>query len=780
MIPQPLNLIPWSTIFQESLTRKTEYSLVSRHGHVYLMRNPTGDLSPEEVLYEVFLEGTELRVKEVSAYSNPKRNEFRGVAGSLVKFTKDGFSVLTRHNEKLRCEKNTSRVFRIRDKVLLACTDKNHAKIVSPASGDLTEIKNIVTAKGTWTYLIAGNLRGDTLVLIIDPLRGLFREYQITNCVPSDAVCGDSLCIIECGNEEYYAVTFNNVHAIPAGLSPLASCRNSEYYFDMENNLLTRYLNSVLEPLVDIKPQCLTCYDDTDVVLTDSTGTYLLHGNTLFRLTEFPAREIASSKPVITVRAKAGKYLVINASRRVTGEVYAKSCAPTAEGPVMCTTDGGIAILSPFEFFNPKIRVLRDSVDFDGYVIIEIEPWSPGSSYDVKGPVTAVNTVTTDSKAMVALRPRRLGWSGNVVFSVKLPIYHISSNLRITSKEPTLSEVSVIDCAFLKGGYLRRSNFNFKATLEVTITSPVPEEPSLELSCNSLKEYHVKLLKKECTLSNSCKFILEILGYSKNECKIPFEITVRYGRGDAYRVGRSIIDLSNYALENPLSSSELLVNHLNRQTTVVESVKGAKLMVLCSNGYVFEGTGSVTISECLEPLLVTEELVDGDYLWRKEYRLRCSARYIVTGGSSFNVTKAEGREGGIICRSSLIIVPHNLELRVHIDKLQVHSNGSAEILLGLETNVPSLVNVRCGETLTQGFVERKADLLTECSIHDALEGIDVIAIPAGSNKISQHEVRPQEIAQLILQNAVRVARALLDTTLRPKIFEVSNHAQEHN
>ena len=778
MIPQPLNLIPWSTISKEPFG-KVEYSLVYRQGHVYLVRNPAGDISPEEVFYEVFLEGTELRIRKVSACSNPRENEFRGVVGSLVELTEDGFFVITRHNEKLRCERSASRVLRVHDKVLLVCASKDHAKIYLPTGGDLTEIKNVITVRGTWTSLIAGDLRGDTLALIIDPLRGISREYRITNCVPSSAVCSDSLCIIKCSNEEHYAVTFNNVHAIPAGLSPLTSCGNSEYYFDIENNLLTRYLNGVLEPLVDVKPRCLVCYDDTDAVLTDDTGIYLLHGNTLFKLTETPSKEVASRKPIVVARAKEGKYLVINASKRVMGEAYAKSCAPTAEGPVICIVDEGIAILSPFEFFNPKIKVLRDSVDFDGYAIVEIEPWSPGSSYDVKGSVTVVNAVTAGSKAIVALRPRRLGWSGNVIFSAKLPIYHMSSNIHVVSKEPTLSEVSVIDCAFLKGGHIRGTNFNFKATLEVTITSPVPEEPSLELSCNSLKEYHVEYLKKECTLSNSCRFILEILGYSESESKIPFEVTVRYGRGDSYRVGKSIIDLSKYALENPLSSSDLLVNHLSNQATVVKSVKGAKLLVSCSNGYVFEGVGNVTVSECLEPLLVTEELVNDDYVWHKEYRLRCNTRYMVTGGPTFNIVKAKGREGGIICRSSLIKVPRNPELHVHINKLQVRNDGYAEVLLRLETNAPSLISVRCGETLTQGFVEHEANLLTRCSIRDVLEGIDVIAIHVGTDKISQHEVGPKEVAQLVLGNAVRVARALLDMTTRLGLFKVGDHAQEH-
>ncbi len=779
MIPQPLNLIPWSAILQESLARKAEYSLVFRHGHVYLVRSSVSNLPPEEIFYEVLLKGAELRLREVNACSDPTNNKFRGVAGSLIKLVRDEFFVVTRHNEKQKYRKNASRVFRIRDKVLLIHTNRNHAKMVSPTSGDFIEIKNVVTAYGTWTYLIAGSLRGDALTLIIDPLRGLFREYRITNCVPSDAVCSDSLCIVKCNNEEYYAVTFNDVHAIPAGLFPLASCGNSEYYFDFENNLLTKYLNGVLEPLVDVKPQCLVCYDDTDVVLTDSTGTYLLHGNTLFRLTELPAKEVASSKPVVVVRMKADNYLIINASKRVMGEVHARSCAPTADGPVACIVDEGIAILNPFEFFNPKIKVLRDSVDFDGYAIVEIEPWSPGSSYDVKGPVTAVNVVTVGSKAVVALRPRRLGWSGNVVFSAKLPTYHVSSNLRIASKEPSLSKVSVVDCAFLRGGHIKGSSLNFKTTLEITITSPVPEEPSLELSCDSLKEYYVKLLKRECTLSNSCKFLLEMLGYSRNESKIPFEIVVKYDRGDTYKVGKSIIDLSNYVLENPLSSSKLLINHLDNQTTVIESAKGAKLLVSCSNGYFFEGSGNVTISDCLEPLLVTEELVDSNYVWHREYRIKCKSRYIVTDGPAFGITKTRGREGGIICRSSLIIVPRNPELRVRIDKLQVHSDGSAEIFLRFETNAPSLISVRCGETLTQDFIEHQANILTKCSIHDALGGIDIIAIPIGTDRISQYEIEPKEVARLILRDAVEAARTLLDAIPRLRLFEVSSRAQKH-
>lgn len=764
MIPRPLNLVHWDALFQEPFPEKVEHLLILRHGHIYLVKKHISELPLDEVFYEVFLRGADLYLRKISAQDNSRKGKFRGVANSLIRMTEDEFFITIGRSKKLRCKKDLSRAFRVHDKVLLLCTNKNRARVLSPTSNDIVEIRNVVMARGPWTQLIAGNIRGEALALIIDPLRGLFREYRITNCIPNSAVCGDSLCVIKCNNEEYYAITYDGIHAIPADLLPLASCGNSEYYFDVENNLLTKYLGGVLEPLVDIKPQCIVCYDAADAVLSDSTGTYLLHGNTLFKLTDLPSKEIASSKPIIAIRAKADRYIIINASRRVSGEVHAKSCVPTAEGPVLCIVNEGIAILSPFEFFNPKIKVLRDFVDYDGYAIVEIEPWSPGSNYRVKGPIITVNTVATGSKAIVALRPRRLGWSGSAILSAKLPIYHISSSFHIASKEPSLGRLSLTHCVFLKGGYIKESNCNFKAILEAMILSPVPEEPSLELSCSSLSNYHVRLLKKECTLSNSRKFVLEVTGYSKDSSKIPLEVILKYNRGDMYKVGRSIIDLSKYVLNNPLDSSKLIIDHLDNSKTIIRSIKGAKLQVSCSNGRVFEGIGNVVVSECLEPLLVTEELVNDDYVWRKEHVVECTTKYVITNGPAFAIDYIKSREGGIICRGTSITLPKDLHVSVRLAKLEMRSRDTIETTLKLKTNIPSLISIKCGDTLVRTLVENEISFSMRCSVHDILNGLDIVVIPVGMDRISQCKVKPKEVLQLLLQNAVKTAETILRIT----------------
>jgi len=764
MIPRPLNLIRWDILFQEQITKKVEHLLVLRYNHVYLLRNYVDELPPGEVFYEVSLKGTELYLRKISTQNNSQKEEFRGVANSLIMMTEDEFSITTSKNRKVKCRRDLSKIFRIHDKLLILCRDKNHARVLSPTSNNIIELRNVVIARGPWTRLVAGSMRGETLALIMDPLRGLSREYRITNCIPDSAMCGDSLCVIKCSGGEYYAITYDDIHVIPAGLLPLISCRDSEYYFDIENNLLTRYSGDVLEPLVDVKPQSIACYDTVDTVLTDNTGTYLLHGNTLFKLADLPSREISSSKPVVTLRAKTDKYIVINASRRTLGEVYAKSCVPTTEGPVLCIVDEGIAILSPFEFFNPKIKVLRDSVDYDGYAIAEIEPWSPGSNYEIKGPIIAVNTVATDYKAIVALRPRRLGWSGNAILNAKLPIYHISSSFHIASKEPSLSKLSLTHCVFLKGGHIKESSCNFRAILEAIVSSPVPEEPSIELSCNSLSNYHVRLLKKECTLSNSCKFVLEITGYSKDNSKITLEVILKYNRGDIYRVGKSVIDLSKYILNNPLDSSKLIIDHLDKGRTIIRSIKGAKLHVYCSNDQVFEGIGSVIVSECLEPLLVTEEFVNGDYVWHKKHVVECTTRYIITNGPAFNVVNDKSIEGGIICRSTLITVPKDLHTSVHVTKLRIYDKDTVEITLELKTNIPSLINVKCGESHTQMLVESEISSSIRCSIHDIPNGLDIITIPVGMNRILQSRVEPKEVLRLLLHSAVKTAETILRTT----------------
>jgi len=578
---------------------------------------------------------------------------------------------------------------------------KNRVMLTSPLEGRLIRHNGgfKVVQSATDALILLNDRKGRVRkVYVLNKLLGTISVFELPHCTYVDSECGRELCIVEC-KDSSYALNTESIHPIPKGLKPLVRCGNAEYYLDTENSLLTVYRDGVLEPLVDERPVDAVCAGD-GVLINCSEGVRMLVGNTSIVVNELPAYDIGGSRSSVMYGVN-GNYIVVNLETGDKANFNALKCVLLEDDVIWCITRDGLAMLSATEFMRPSIDVVRDRVDSKGYAIVSLRPWLDGCRYRIEGPVDVVASIAAGNALRLTLRPRRLGWCGHVCVILESPIFTLMRKARIVSNEPTLKKLEVLECAYAPEGHLvDDAESNFRALLKVLARWPDPRDPQVILNMSSEGTLRLSRVLSSRRLESDLREFKVLVTGRHLRVGRPLVLAVALGATkESYPVGKASIPLSKYVLRSPFRGSKPPV-FKDGNSTVVESVEGASIRVLCGDGKVFEGVGNVRITECLEPAAIKEAVRRGHFEWVRESIIRCDPKVVIEDGSSFSVKLVKRNDGGLLCLEPLLNVPgeHSIKCVLEDIILNGKEGGVADVWISCNASSPSYVFAAAGDS----------------------------------------------------------------------------------
>ncbi len=783
LLPKPVMLIRAETIARRSGVSedflKARLNLMVKGSTAYIMHKHSDPLSKVII---VRLGNGEVSINKLDPLlkSNDDRIELRSAgstriildntsSGSVKIVNEEGSASLNRESvELLRCGGNVIAVSKLPSK-------GKHGVAVSPITGDLTLFDDYKLRKGKDINLLALSKGRQVTLYIWNPLTGEATQFQLGKCELGDASCGVNICVIRCGNKKY-SITLDGIHEIPSELTPLIKCGDIEYYYDEENKLITRYDKGILEPLTDIKPVHVTCLSDNELAIGSSNGVFRLHGNLLIKLIDRPVIDLKGSNSVIVYPGREGIYYVYNVDRATTSIVSATVCDVMNNDLLWCLVgEGDLIVLNPKEIVKPEVTVLRDRVDSGGYAIIRITPWFEGCKFLINGPVKTVNTVISGETAVISLRPKVLGWQGDVGITVKSPIHWLSTNVRISSSKPLMRSAELSRCNYIVGGRIKGTEDNFEVGIKLVLNWTAPEDPKIliDVGVNEFRisKKAVSLIKSELA-GGIREYNVYLRGRLRSEnIVIPIVLKAVGACGEQYELGKVTVVPKNYVRDNPLVNAKLTIDRKKGITIIRSSLSNVRINVECRNK-TYSGLGSVEVKDCRYPAFIREHVEENGFEWSRLSILRPALKPGKCNAAEFKVRLKERDINGIRVNELIVSLPEEARIKCGINEFNL--TGAAlkySMKIKCEATHPSLIIVVYGYN-NEGFRKvgpaGKSFLINlEGSVNDLMNDLRIYSLPILTNNVAVHIIRFEEVFKILLKEGVILAHNLLKHIINP-------------
>ncbi len=472
-------------------------------------------------------------------------------------------------------------------------------------------------------------------VSLWDNLTGSSKEYVISCKSVRSVVCRDVLCVLST-NRDHWVVSFNMIYRVPAELEPVTKCGEFDYLYDRKHGILVKCNGDILHPLTPLNsvPRA-SCLSKSVIVAGVNDGLYIIEGNLSKEVHSGFIGDVSASEGVATFEVSKGMYRVVTNGWDADLSIKALSCTTLGPGYLLClvkTLDSRylLELLNPHTSYEPRIEVVRNSVDKEGYAEIRIIPWFETTTLTIDSRVKIVEEISTGAIKTLLIRPKLLGFSGNIRVMVNDPLFTVSSIVPITSSRPKLANVELIKCIYTEQGNVANESSNLYAKLRIKVEHSVPEEGIIKCKCQNLRNYVVNIKRLDHDVYETI-----ITGEATSD-SIVVEFSVSYGE-DTYRLGRYVINLLNNRVKNPLVSNLFNIEiHDNEYLKIKPLLKGAELEVICRNGkrYLANDEG-VMLSDCNLPILVRGVYEDNEGIkWYLSKFIEVPTKLRITRGGS--------------------------------------------------------------------------------------------------------------------------------------------------
>ena len=594
--------------------------------------------------------------------------------------------------------------------------------IFSPSTGKVFEgSKALYSRHGSFAAAVVCS--GRCVLMLYDRLWGKETVLQIPDRGWGKLVCGKGLCVLE-GEEEVLAANMTNIYEIVPGLTPLASCGGRDYFLDRRNMFVVKTSRKSVDPLVPATPVSYDCIQETSLCISDGEKISLIEGASL--LTIWDGRDHApetlscGSSFASVALEKDGSWILIDSTTKDYGVVKAEECLTDSEGYTYCLTSSGLIVVSASELHIPEIRVIKDKVSWRGYASIKISPWWLGSKVTVSPEVTIVEKVLEKDSVTLFLRPRHLGWRGDVFLKVSTPIYSFTGSFALASEIPSLERYLINACRHGEGGVSSdgRSDTEIDITLKLRVTTP--ETPDILISSPSLtyvKLEGVRRVRGRVEYRNLLRLSL------RSKSLEELEVLAKYGPRETYRLGLITIAKEKcIRVREPESTLHIFAPEPG--AVLAESTyQGSRLTIVCRER-IFSGLAKVAASPCIPPALVVEEKERQGFRWVKEILVRHPPSIEMGGLSGTDIPDAhlDPTTYRILLRSPSYVKQPSIS----ITGFEASSEGKVRVRVVISKEHPSITYVGCGNVLTRS---EGVEAVLECDLLDLINGIYWFMVP---------------------------------------------------
>ncbi len=575
---------------------------------------------------------------------------------------------------------------------------------------------------------------------IWDNLTGSSKEYIISCKSIRNIICRDVLCVLNT-DKDRWVISLNMIYRVPAELEPVTKCGEFDYLYDRKHCILVKCNGDILHPLTPLNsvPKA-SCLSKSVIIAGVNDGLYIIEGNLSREVHNGFIGDISASEGVAAFEVSKGMYKVITNGWDVDLSIKALSCTTLGPGYLLClvkTLDSKylLELLNPHTSYEPRIDVVRNSVSREGYAEVRITPWFETTTLTIDSRVKIVEEVSTGAIKTLLIRPKLLGFSGNIRIMVNDPLFTISSIVPITSSRPKLADVELIKCIYTEQGNVASESSNLYTRLRIKVEHSVPEEGIIKCKCLNLRNYLVNIKKL-----NSDVYEIMIVGKATSD-SVVIEFSVSYGE-DTYRLGKYVINLLNNRVKNPLVNNLFNIEiYDNKYLKIKPLLRGAKLEVICRNGkrYLADNAGTV-LSDCDSPILVKGIYEDDEGIkWYLSEFIEVPTKLRITRGDSNEGLDLVVKEDTMPMKKEVVITLPNTDpevrdlriINVSRDDAKFHIDVSNHEIISaaVVTSIKKAVLIKNIRSNTISF---------NLSLDDAFYGITIHLVLIDGKVISKH------------------------------------------
>jgi len=592
---------------------------------------------------------------------------------------------------------------------------------------------------GSIACLLASN-SGIHDIYIWDRFEGNIKTYTLERegMVFNKVVCGEGLCVAY-SKSEALAISFHNLYLIPPTLKPLISCGYNDYFIDERYGIVIKSRNGELDPIAVTGPATPCGVVGDAPVISTHAGVGVVNDKIWLILRSGRYLEASAYHNIIAIR-HGGKveFVVFEGNEEDSSFANVTKCIVGKDGLAWCLSGSSLIILDPKEPTEAVVEVVNNEVSAREYATVILSPWFTNSSYEVSKFVKVVEARENNGRLILKLRPKQLGWSGSVRVTLRTPIITLSKNFDLTSVRPKISNIKVVDCKYSPDGTLKRLMgdgriYNTFLKFKISLTNPVPEEGSLKIRSSDIGGSRIDGLDVIVEPGDTVKS-LTLNTFSKHG-KLELSFNLNYKSGDRYYLGKLVVDLEEFLVPNPLKDIDVVLTHIGDETLICSRDRDVTLRLTCYDGKVFEGIGSISVSECLLPAVLELEAQDAFFIWKRYITL---SNLMAKPKTLKNTPGAErvldighltSKKGGFAF--------DNLQIHLYVsdDELikcvDFNFTSPDKLVLTYEVRLPSLVIAACGSDIKYAESKR-GSLVINVTDDCLLKGIKVFALgPAG-------------------------------------------------
>ncbi len=646
--------------------------------------------------------------------------------------------------------------------VVVFCS-KKYCIYLDPIKQKLVKVRSVLLSSHGSTSCLVATDSNTHHIFIWDRYEGAIRNYVLEKqrTVFNRLVCSENLCIAY-SESEALAISFNNLYPIPSALRPLTSCYYSDYFIDERYGVIVRSINGELDPIAVTGPAIPCGTINSAPVISTSAGVGVLNDKIWLIVRSGRFLEASAYYNVIAIKyGNKTEFIVFDGSEECSSFANVTKCVVGKGGLTWCLSSSNLVLLNPNRPVEAGIKVLNSKVNSRDYALVTLSPWFPGSSYEISKFVKVVNVIKENRELILKLRPKQLGWSGNVRIMLRTPIISLSESFNLTSTRPKISTAEILNCKYSPDGILKSASSRMCNTLirlKIVVINPVPEKSILQVFCNDLG----KLKSTEYSIAvgpGITEEVLDIRTASKSgKLEISFNLT--YDSGDRYCLGKLSIDLNNHLVFNPLKSTDIILTHIGHETLICSKKSNAVLRLTCYDGKVLEGDSCIMISNCLLPAVLELEVQDDLFIWRR-YKILSKILEepvlisISHGESPLNIKRIRSSKGGFTFSNLLVSINTNTNIIEHID---FSFNSPNELLLTYKVSMPSLIIIACGDTVK--YIDSKQGNLKINVSNDCIfRGIRILAL-GPANTVSHILIPFEKLLNALFKLAVKTSLKL--------------------
>jgi len=607
---------------------------------------------------------------------------------------------------------------------LVLSIKKNGTYIVANINGIKRVTKSVIGGSEVVACQATLSTKDSLVISVWDRFEGVGNEFKVSCSDVTDLICSKNLCVVSCGRTSW-VVSLSDVYPLPIKLWPLIRCGDEDYLYDPKHKLIVKSNHGELTPLTIMKyPSDVDCLDNSKLLVSLGDELSIVEGNLRKILIRGYVGDL-SAKGIMAIFNLGSSYRVINDDELTDIVIKSNQCVLVREGVAICTVGNDmLGLLDVSKPVKPEIDILSSTISSNSYVKVRVKPWFTTSELIIDDRLVLVESNVCSDSLEILLRPKILGWSGDIRLYVKDPLFTITKTFSISSSTPKLINVDVAKAVYIDEGGIVTPYADFVALLNIMLSNEVPENAILKATVEGLRVSSINDITIGKGYTNA---ELMVVGNVINKDVVKINLSVQYNfLKDKYYIGSVTLRPKEYITRNPLRESIRVLRKQDKELEISVGLNESSINIICSNGYELKSGNNrviIDLSKCKLPILITATYNDLFNIYLTKI-IEDEQPIQVREGDEFAIENIDGN-------ITLYVPKLSYELFKDLDIVSGGTNVKLKLKMK-ELNVPAVLIWVCGDDASYKYIPPKSrEVLLECSSSNFLKGLQLYILTPG-------------------------------------------------